>query len=72
MPPQPEPGAARVTGVSRRSGSGAGASFGHSRRALMEQLDEDDAGEVLAYAGWLLAEGPIPTLEDLPGHVAPG
>ncbi len=32
----------------------------------MEQLDEEDAAEVLAYARWLLAEEQILTLEDLP------
>ena len=34
--------------------------------ALVPQLDEDDAAEVLAYARWLVARGQILTLEDLP------
>ena len=36
-------------------------------RALMEQLDEDAAAEVLAYARWLLAEAEARvTLDDQP------
>jgi len=35
-------------------------------RTLVEQLDEADAAEVLAYARWLLAERQTVTLADLP------
>ncbi len=34
--------------------------------ALVAELDDDTAAEVLAYARWLVAEGQILTLEDLP------
>ncbi len=36
-------------------------------RALVEQLNEDDSAEVLAYARWLVAEGQmLVSREDLP------
>ena len=34
-------------------------------RALVEQLDDDTAAEVLAYARWLLEESAAPALSDL-------
>ena len=34
-------------------------------RSLVEQLDEEDAAEVLAYARWLLTEGQSLTAENL-------
>jgi len=34
--------------------------------ALVADLGDDTAAEVLAYARWLVAEGQILTLEDLP------
>ena len=34
--------------------------------AQVQELDDDTAAEVLAFAKWLQAEGQILTLEDLP------